>query len=361
MVIASFATGGAATSPRSSSERWMSVAIISAPTLFRWRPSSWNQSGWLREKRFQSTTVISGWRVAAARITSFMLEVRRAVGAQRQPENALGARLAERLQRRLDRVGERILAVVVADLDDDRRPDLDRGEEVDERERPHALVRAAVADEPPADGELEVEVDPVREQLLRGRVVGDRGGDRVADERDALRRDGAARTGLPGRRRRERRRRAARSGAARPTRTVRPSPPWRIVLHAGLLVVARVHDPLAQVLGVVDAEEAEPVGALVAGRVEVDRADLHDPVDGRLLDRDVLDPVDVRRALRLREDPAADVEALRRDRVLREEALDPADRDRQRDARDQDGADQGVVEADAGPPDERAATRRGRG
>ena len=51
----------------------MSVAIISAPTLFRWRPSSWNQSGWLREKRFQSTTVSSGWRVAAARMTSFML------------------------------------------------------------------------------------------------------------------------------------------------------------------------------------------------------------------------------------------------------------------------------------------------
>ena len=91
-----------------------------------------------------------------------MLEVRGAIGAERQPQDPLGARLAERLQRRLDRVGERRLEVVVADLDDDGRADLDRGEEVDEAERSHALVRAAVSDEPPTDGELEVEVDPVR-------------------------------------------------------------------------------------------------------------------------------------------------------------------------------------------------------
>ena len=107
----------------------------------------------------------------------------------------------------------------------------------------------------------------------------------------------------------------------RGARARQASPPWPSCAAVGLLGVAGVHDPLAEVLRVVDADEAEPVGRLVAGGVEVDRADLHDPVDRRLLDRDVLDAVDVRGALRLREDPAADVEALRRDRVLREEPV----------------------------------------
>ena len=61
----------------------------------------------------------------------------------------------------------------------------DRGEEVDEGERPAALVGAALADEPPADRELQIEVDPTR----RGSRSASGSywipaGDRVADERD---------------------------------------------------------------------------------------------------------------------------------------------------------------------------------
>jgi len=85
-----------------------------------------------------------------------------------------------------------------------------------------------------------------------------------------------------------------------------------------------MHDALAKILRVVDTDEAESICGVVAGGVEVDRADFHDPIDGRLFHGDVLDAIDVRAALGLGEDPTADVEALGRDRVLREEALQPA-------------------------------------
>ena len=45
----------------------------SAPAGVRWIPSGWSQSGLCFASAFQSSTVISGYLRAAARIMSFML------------------------------------------------------------------------------------------------------------------------------------------------------------------------------------------------------------------------------------------------------------------------------------------------
>ena len=123
------------------------------------------------------------------------LQVRRALGAQREPEDVLDSRAFERLECRLDRRRECRLVVVVAERHDDGASELQRGEEVDERRRANALVGAAVADESTAHRELEVEVDSSAEERPRVGVVLDGGRNGVADHRDALGWNAAHRSG----------------------------------------------------------------------------------------------------------------------------------------------------------------------
>ena len=65
-------TGFGAT-PSCTSASLTMAAMPSAPAGVRWIPSGWSQSGLCFASAFQSSTVISGYLRAAARIMSFML------------------------------------------------------------------------------------------------------------------------------------------------------------------------------------------------------------------------------------------------------------------------------------------------
>ena len=116
-------------------------------------------------------------------------------GAQRQPPHVLHTRRLQRGERVRDVARVLILEVVVADRDDDVRPELraHRLDQLHRARRPHALVRATVTLDPPARCDLEVEVDPLLEDRGRRRVARDRVGDRIADQRHVLQPAPAAR------------------------------------------------------------------------------------------------------------------------------------------------------------------------
>ena len=97
---------------------------------------------------------------------------------------------------------------------------------------------------------------------------------------------------------------------------------------AGGVGAGRPVHPLHDVLGIGDAVEDEVVVAAARRGVEVDVADLHDPLVDRLAVVDVLDPLQPRLLDLPRDDPAFDVEAARGDRVGRRPAFEEADQRR---------------------------------
>lgn len=113
-------------------------------------------------------------------------------------------------------------------------------------------------------------------------------------------------------------------------------------------------DAFDDLLRVGDSGEDEVV--VVAGSgVEVDVADLHDPLVDGLVEVDVLDPLEAGLLDLPRDDPALDVEAAVGDRVGRRDALDEADQDRQADDHEddqEDGPAADVEEPDGGADDD---------
>src|SRR6476659_3171001 len=92
--------------------------------------------------------------------------------------------------------------------------------------------------------------------------------------------------------------------------------------------VARIGDP--------DEDEVVVIGC---GGVEIDVADLHDPLVDRLAVVDVLHPLQPRLLDLARDDATLDVEATTGDRVGRRHAFDEADEDGEADDRQHDQED----------------------
>jgi hypothetical protein len=116
--------------------------------------------------------------------------VRMMCGSQREPPDVLHAGRLECSERRLDVPGIEILEVVVADGDDDVRPELRAHlvRELDDVRRLDAVREAARLVDAAARGRLHVEVDPAAQDRHRGVVVRHAVRDRVADHGHVLER-----------------------------------------------------------------------------------------------------------------------------------------------------------------------------
>ena len=107
-----------------------------------------------------------------------------------EPEDPLHTGVEQGLDRRLHSVRESVLRIVVADLDDDGRPDLVSQplHGVDEVRRSPTLVRTTLAGQAAADRDLQVHVrETLFEDRERSLVPLDRSQDGVADHRDPAR------------------------------------------------------------------------------------------------------------------------------------------------------------------------------